>query len=68
MNRNETEWEKTPGLAERPDADVEGPAGDGEEANSTQESDQSGGRWGACWGTRHKGTMGKNITLRIPPG
>lgn len=57
MNRNEMEWENTPGLAERPD--VDGPAGDGEETNSTQASDQSGGRWGACWGTRHKGTMGQ---------
>ncbi|XP_075801237.1 sodium/glucose cotransporter 4 [Microtus pennsylvanicus] len=39
VSGNETEWENTPGLAERPD--VEGPAGDGEEANSTQASDQS---------------------------
>lgn len=66
MSGNETEWEDTPGLAERPDA--EGPAGDGEEANSTQVSDQSRGRWGACWGACHKGTMGTDITLRIPPG
>lgn len=52
MSRNETEWENTPGLAERPDA--EGPAGDGEEANSIQASDPSRGRWGTCWGTCHK--------------
>lgn len=48
MSRNETEWENTPGLAERPDA--EGPAGDGEEANSIQASDQSRGSWGHMLG------------------
>ncbi|CAO2588498.1 Sodium/glucose cotransporter 4 [Lemmus lemmus] len=43
VSGNETEWENIQGMAERPDA--EGPAGEGEEANSTQGSDQSGGLW-----------------------
>ncbi|GAB1288744.1 Sodium/glucose cotransporter 4 [Apodemus speciosus] len=44
LNVNKTEGDSSPGLAERPV--VEGPAGDGEEANTTHRPEQPGGSWG----------------------
>lgn len=48
MSVNKTEGDNSPGLAKRPV--VEGSAGDGEEANTTQGPEQPGGKLSASWG------------------
>lgn len=47
MSVNNTEDDNSPGLAGRPV--VEGPAGDEEEANTTQGPEQPGGRLSGSW-------------------